>query len=285
MSIFIDHTIRHCQVDVPDSRKKRITEADLAASVIPAIIAETAVSVREKFMEEARHEKCKELYLHNRIRRHMVKAVLENAVRQVSHVGDDMDMRAAADYLTDYGCGGVWDDTHFGIESREVHLQNFRIHIGEGSVGIALTYNGFQHMAFDRVNRTVLDAILLVDAAHGMIDRALDPIILELDSFYLSQEIFFSTLPYLIDPFVSEYQGIVKVNTKCDRCTVNFYLSDTEKAFITFFRDRLPWDIPAAPTDPESLRAECAKKESPFTIVGLSKSDRRFLKNYQSPNP
>lgn len=285
MSILVDYDYRRCQVDIPGDRKKRITEADLGVSAVPAIIAETAVSVREKFMEEAKHEKCKELYLHNRIRRHMIEAVLENALRRVSHEGDDMDMRAAADYLTDYGCGGVWDDAHFGIESRDIRLQNFRIYVREDSLGIALTYKGFQHMAFDRVNRAVLDAILLVDAAHGMIDRALDPIILELDSFYLSQEIFFSTLPYLIDPFVVEYQGVVKVNAKCDRCTVNFYLSDTEKAFITFFRDRMPWDIPAPPTDPQSLRAECAKKESPFTIVGLSKSDRRYLKNYQSPNP
>ena len=130
-----------------------------------------------------------------------------------------------------------------------------------------------------------LYALFLVDAAHRLIDLAVEPIILELDSFYLSQEIYFSALPYIIDPFVAQYAGVVKVTSRGNRCTVNFYLSDTEKAFITFFRDRMPWDIPAAPTDPESLRAECAKKESPFTIVGLSKSDRRFLKNYQSPNP
>lgn len=44
-------------------------------------------------------------------------------------------------------------------------------------------------------------------------------------------------------------------------------------------------NIPAAPTDPESLRAECAKEESPFTVAVLSKSDRRFLKSYQFSNP
>ena len=285
MSILVDHNYRRCEVKIPGDRTKRITEADLAASAIPAIIAETAASVREKFMEEARHTKCKELYLHNRVRRNMVEAVFENAVNHASHAGDDIDMSAAADYLENYGSGGVWEETLFGRQTREIRLRNFKIFVGEDSVGIAFTYKGFRHLELEKVNKAVLDAIILVDAAHGMIDLALDPILLELDSFYLSQEIFFSTLPYLIDPFVAEYQGIVKVNAKCDRCTVNFYLSDTVKAFITFFRDRMPWDIPAPPTDPESLRAECVKKESPFTIVGLSKSDRRFLKNYQSTNP
>jgi hypothetical protein len=99
MSILVDHNYRRCEVKKPGDRIKRITEADLAASAIPAIIAETAASVREKFMEEARHTKCKELYLHNRVRRNMVEAVFENAVNQASHAGDDIDMSEAADYL------------------------------------------------------------------------------------------------------------------------------------------------------------------------------------------
>ena len=184
------------------------------------------------------------------------------------------------DFLSGYGCGGVWKEVFYGEVYWKIYLQRFKILARKDYIEIGSAYDVYEHMAYNKITNAKLKALLLVDAAHALIDLALESVILELDSFYLSQEIYFSALPYMIDPFVSKYQGITKVAGKGNRCTVNFYLSDTEKAFITFFRDCLPWDVPAAPTDPESLRTECAKKGSPFTIVGLSKSDRRYLRNH-----
>ena len=77
---------------------------------------------------------------------------------------------------------------------------------------------------------------------------------------------------------ISKYQGKTRISQKGNRITVNFYLSDSEKAFITFFRDNMPWNIPDPPENSESLRMICSQKNSPFIIVSLSKQDRRYLK-------
>ena len=267
MSILQDYHYQKKQVDIPAEQIRRLSEADVRASEIPSIIEEAAQVIRERFLEEASHVKSKDYNLHSRVKRQMVELVVDMAMTRASREDDNPRAVVNVDYLSRYGCGGVWKEVFFGEVSWRVYLQRFKV---------------LARRAYTHITNAKLDALLLVDAAHNLIDLAIAPIILELDSFYLSQEIYFSALPYMIDPFVAQYQGIVKVTGKGNRCTVNFYLSDTEKAFITFFRDRLPWDIPAAPTDPESLRAECAKEESPFTIVGLSKCDRRYLRNYQS---
>ena len=285
MSILLDYNYRKEQVNIPEDQIRRITEADVAASEIPSIIAEAAQIIRERFMEEARHVKSKDYFMHSRVKRHMVEQVVDMAMTRASREDDEPHAVVNVDYLSGYGCGGVWKEVFFGEVSWKVYLQRFKVLARRDYIEIGMSYDGFEHMAYTHMTNAKLYALFLVDAAHRLIDLAVEPIILELDSFYLSQEIYFSALPYIIDPFVSKYQGITRVCSKGNRCTVNFYLSDTEKAFITFFRDSLPWDIPAAPTDPESLRAECAKEESPFTVAVLSKSDRRFLKNYQSPNP
>lgn len=285
MSILLDYNYRKEQVNIPEDQIKRITEADVRASEIPSIIEEAAQVIRERFLEEAGHVKSKDYSLHSRVKRQMVELVVDMAMTRASREDDNPRAVVNVDYLSRYGCGGVWKEVFFGEVSWKVYLQRFKVLARRDYIEIGMSYDGFEHMAYTHMTNAKLYALFLVDAAHRLIDLAVEPIILELDSFYLSQEIYFSALPYIIDPFVAQYAGVVKVTSRGNRCTVNFYLSDTEKAFITFFRDRMPWDIPAAPTDPESLRAECAKKESPFTIVGLSKSDRRFLKNYQSPNP
>lgn len=285
MSIFMDYYHTTDQVHIPENQIKRISEGEVAASAIPSIIADAAQTIRERFMEEARHVKSKDYFLHRRLERHMVELVMDLAIKSVSREDDEPHAEVDIDYLSCYGCGGVWKNVFYGEEYWKIYLQRFKVVARNDYIEVGSSYNGFEHMVYTHITNAKLDALLLVDAAHGLIDDAIASILLELDSFYLSQEIYFSAVPYMIDPFVSKYQGITKVNSKGNRCTVNFYLSDTEKAFITFFRDCLPWDIPDAPIDPESLRAECAKKGSPFTIVGLSKSDRRYLRNYQSPNP
>lgn len=282
MSILLDYHYQKKQVDIPAEQIRRLSEADVRASEIPSIIEEAAQVIRERFLEEASHVKSKDYNLHSRVKRQMVELVVDMAMTRASREDDNPRAVVNVDYLSRYGCGGVWKEVFFGEVSWRVYLQRFKVLARRDYIEIGASYDGFEHMAYTHITNAKLDALLLVDAAHNLIDLAIAPIILELDSFYLSQEIYFSALPYMIDPFVAQYQGIVKVTGKGNRCTVNFYLSDTEKAFITFFRDRLPWDIPAAPTDPESLRAECAKEESPFTIVGLSKCDRRYLRNYQS---
>ena len=121
--------------------------------------------------------------------------------------------------------------------------------------------------------------ILLLDASSDLLLDKIQKLMLEIKSLRQAQEIYLNYAGIVADSMTSQYKGQSRVSHKGNRTTLHFYLSDTEKAVITFFQKKMPWTLPDPPTDPESLRKTCQEDGTPYFIVPLSKCDRRRLKS------
>ena len=124
-----------------------------------------------------------------------------------------------------------------------------------------------------------LKPILLLDASSDVLLEMIQKLLLEIKSLLQAQEIYLNYAGIVADTLTSQYQGQTRVSHKGNRTTVHFYLSDTEKAVLTLFQEKMPWTLPDPPTDPQSLRKTCQEEESPYFIVPLSKKDRKALKS------
>ena len=120
--------------------------------------------------------------------------------------------------------------------------------------------------------------IILLDASNDLLLDKIQKLMLEIKSLRQAQEIYLDYAGIVAETMTGLYQGQTRVSHKGNRTTLHFYLSDTEKAVITFFQEQMPWTLPDPPTDPQSLRKTCQEEGSPFFIVSLSKRDRRNLK-------
>lgn len=138
--------------------------------------------------------------------------------------------------------------------------------------------NDYGRTIYSYEDTSYLKAILLLDAARDVMLRMLEKLLLEIRSILHAQEIYLNYAGIVAETMTGLYQGKTRVSHKGNRTTLHFYLSDTEKAVITFFQEQMPWTLPDPPTDPQSLRMTCQEEGSPFFIVSLSKRDRRNLK-------
>ena len=139
-------------------------------------------------------------------------------------------------------------------------------------------YGAYVTVCYSYEDTSYLKAILLLDAARDELMVMLQKLLLEIKSMLSAQEIYLNYARIVADTMTGSYQGKTRVSHKGNRTTLHFYLSDTEKAVITFFQEQMPWTLPDPPTDPQSLRKTCQEEGSPFFIVSLSKRDRRNLK-------
>ena len=131
---------------------------------------------------------------------------------------------------------------------------------------------------FTYEDTSYLRPILLLDASSDLLLDKIQKLMLEIKSLRQAQEIYLNYAGIVADSMTSQYKGQSRVSHKGNRTTLHFYLSDTEKAVITFFQEQMPWTLPDPPTDPQSLRKTCQEEGSPFFIVSLSKRDHRNLK-------
>ena len=123
-----------------------------------------------------------------------------------------------------------------------------------------------------------LKPILLLDASSDVLLEMIQKLLLEIKSLLQAQEIYLNYAGIVAETLTSQYQGQTRVSHKGNRTTLHFYLSDTEKAVLTLFQEKMPWTLPDPPTDPQSLRKTCQEEGSPFFIVTLGKRDRKRLK-------
>ena len=131
---------------------------------------------------------------------------------------------------------------------------------------------------FTYEDTSYLRPILLLDASSDLLLDKIQKLMLEIKSLRQAQEIYLDYAGIVAETMTDLYQGKMRVSHKGNRTTLHFYLSDTDKAVITFFQEQMPWTLPDPPTDPQSLRKTCQEEGSPFFIVSLSKRDRRNLK-------
>lgn len=267
-------------IAVPEWKKKTVSAEELREAGMEQLVSECGRSLREKYAAEALRSMSKPQHLEEMLEKDYVFMVVDKAVDMFSRQQPETLCYAEiADYLSQYEKHGVTESTRLSV-STKVMMNVLEIDVYEEDLSVRLRLQDYSLPIkdYENVNYGLLRAMVYADAAIGMIRDALESIMLELESIYMSQEIYHGFAPHVIEPFVSKYNGRKSVRYKGDRCTIHFYLSDEDKAVISFFRDRMPWDMPEPPTDPESLRAACADERSPYFIVKLSRKDRRLLK-------
>lgn len=188
-----------------------------------------------------------------------------------------MDYKEVVDILRPYSTTIRYEEYHRGTVVYII-LQELRVIVNSNDNRVIIV-DDYRRKILEYEDTSYLRPILLLDASSGALLEMIQKLLLEIKSFLQAQEIYLNYAGIVADSMTSQYKGQSRVSHKGNRTTLHFYLSDTEKAVITFFQKKMPWTLPDPPTDPESLRNACQEDGSPYFIVPLSKCDRRRLKS------
>ena len=267
------------EIIVPPENKRTISQQQVVDSGLPELIAAVSEEVRKRYITSVSDSMTYEPYISEFIYKDLVLKTLENYISLIKMADcQEMVEEKVVENLSRYAVGPIIEHRYFGV-STEVPLNLFSANVTGGCLTVTFD-TGFSHISRRYTDLTTIHVmgVLLVDAARDLLMEQRDSIALEVESIQKAQKIYQEYAALAAASLVSKYQGKTRISQKGNRITVNFYLSDSEKAFITFFRDNMPWNIPDPPENPESLRMICSQKNSPFIIVSLSKQDRRYLK-------
>lgn len=187
-----------------------------------------------------------------------------------------MDYKEVVDILRPYAITICSEEYHWGTVVYII-LQKLLVLVNSNDNRVMIL-DDYRRKILEYEDTSYLRPILLLDASNGALLEMIQKLLLEIKSLLQAQEIYLNYAGIVADSMTSKYQGKTRVSHKGNRTTLHFYLSDTEKAVITFFQEQMPWTLPDPPTDPQSLRKTCQEEGSPFFIFSLSKRDRRNLK-------
>lgn len=267
------------EIIVPPENKRTISQQQVVDSGLPELIAAVSEEVRKRYIASVSDSMTYEPYISEFIYKDLVLKTLENYISLIKMADcQEMVEEKVVENLSRYAVGPIIEHRYFGV-STEIPLNLFSANVTGGCLTVTFD-TGFSHISRRYTDLTTIHVmgVLLVDAARDLLMEQRDSIALEVESIQKAQKIYQEYAALAAASLVSKYQGKTRISQKGNRITVNFYLSDSEKAFITFFRDNMPWNIPDPPENPESLRMICSQKNSPFIIVSLSKQDCRYLK-------
>lgn len=267
------------EIIVPPENKRTISQQQVVDSGLPELIAAVSEEVRKRYIASVSDSMTYEPYISEFIYKDLVLKTLENYISLIKMADcQEMVEEKVVENLSRYAVGPIIEHRYFGV-STEIPLNLFSANVTGGCLTVTFD-TGFSHISRRYTDLTTIHVmgVLLVDAARDLLMEQRDSIALEVESIQKAQKIYQEYAALAAASLASKYQGKTRISQKGNRITVNFYLSDSEKAFITFFRDNMPWNIPDPPENPESLRMICSQKNSPFIIVSLSKQDRRYLK-------
>mgnify|MGYP007119859682 FL=1 len=267
------------EIIVPPENKRTISQQQVVDSGLPELIAAVSEEVRKRYIASVSDSMTYEPYISEFIYKDLVLKTLENYISLIKMADcQEMVEEKVVENLSRYAVGPIIEHRYFGV-STEIPLNLFSANVTGGCLTVTFD-TGFSHISRRYTDLTTIHVmgVLLVDAARDLLMEQRDSIALEVESIQKAQKIYQEYAALAAASLISKYQGKTRISQKGNRITVNFYLSDSEKAFITFFRDNMPWNIPDPPENPESLRMICSQKNSPFIIVSLSKQDRRYLK-------
>lgn len=253
---------------IPMDQRKSLSQDDVRNSGILEIMEEVVEQLREEFLGGPVLEKT--LYVM------AVDRILDRA-RSLKDVKGESSMshEKVIDFLKPYAVT-VRSEEYFFTTLVYINLKQLKILVNTNEPRVLVVGERGRNI-FSYEDTSYLKAILLLDAACDALFEMLQKLFLEMKSFLQAQEIYLNYAGMVADTMTSKYQGKTRVAHKDNRTTLHFYLSDTEKAVITFFQKDMPWTLPEPPTDPQSLRKTCQEEGSPFFIVSLSKRDRRAL--------
>ena len=267
------------EIIVPPENKRTISQQQVVDSGLPELIAAVSEEVRKRYIASVSDSMTYEPYISEFIYKDLVLKTLENYISLIKMADyQEMVEEKVVENLSRYAVGPIIEHRYFGV-STEIPLNLFSANVTGGCLTVTFD-TGFSHISRRYTDLTTIHVmgVLLVDAARDLLMEQRDSIALEVESIQKAQKIYQEYAVLAAASLASKYQGKTRISQKGNRITVNFYLSNSEKAFITFFRDNMPWNIPDPPENPESLRMICSQKNSPFIIVSLSKQDRRYLK-------
>ena len=267
------------EIIVPPENKRTISQQQVVDSGLPELIAAVSEEVRKRYIASVSDSMTYEPYISEFIYKDLVLKTLENYISLIKMADcQEMVEEKVVENLSRYAVGPIIEHRYFGV-STEIPLNLFSANVTGGCLTVTFD-TGFSHISrrYNDLTTIHVMGVLLVDAARDLLMEQRDSIALEVESIQKAQKIYQEYAALAAASLVSKYQGKTRISQKGNRITVNFYLSDSEKAFITFFRDNMPWNIPDSPENPESLRMICSQKNSPFIIVSLSKQDCRYLK-------
>lgn len=267
------------EIIVPPENKRTISQQQVVDSGLPELIAVVSEEVRKRYIASVSDSMTYEPYISEFIYKDLVLKTLENYISLIKMADcQEMVEEKVVENLSRYAVGPIIEHRYFGV-STEIPLNLFSANVTGGCLTVTFD-TGFSHISRRYTDLTTIHVmgVLLVDAARDLLMEQRDSIALEVESIQKAQKIYQEYAALAAASLVSKYQGKTRISQKGNRITVNFYLSDSEKAFITFFRDNMPWNIPDSPENPELLRMICSQKNSPFIIVSLSKQDCRYLK-------
>lgn len=271
------------EIIVPPENKRTISQQQVVDSGLPELIAAVSEEVRKRYIASVSDSMTYEPYISEFIYKDLVLKTLENYISLIKMADcQEMVEEKVVENLSRYAVGPIIEHRYFGV-STEIPLNLFSANVTGGCLTVTFD-TGFSHISRRYTDLTTIHVmgVLLVDAARDLLMEQRDSIALEVESIQKAQKIYQEYAALAAASLASKYQGKTRISQKGNRITVNFYLSNSEKAFITFFRDNMPWNIPDSPENPESLRMICSQKNSPFIIVSLSKQDCRYLKKCSS---
>ena len=216
-------------------------------------------------------------YLERELREDAVSRILDRA-RSLKNVkgASSMDYMEVVEALRPYATCIRHEKTPLD-KYVYIFLQNLQLFVCPNHRRVLILGENWNPI-FTYEDTSYLRPLLLLDASSDLLIEKTQKLLLEIRSLLQAQEIYLNYAGIVADTMTSQYQGQTRVSHKGNRTTLHFYLSDTEKAVLTIFQEKMPWTLPDPPTDPQSLRKTCQEEGSPFFIVSLSKRDRRNLK-------
>ena len=267
----------HEETPAPELRMS-LGHDEVRSSGIMEIMTEVFSELRKEYLEGPLTTDTYRPLLEREVYEKAVSKILDRS----RHLKDakamsSMDNKEVVDILRPYSTTIRYEEYHRGTVVYII-LQELRVIVNSNDNRLMIV-DDYRRKILEYEDTSYLRPILLLDASSGALLEMIQKLLLEIKSFLQAQEIYLNYAGIVADSMTSQYKGQSRVSHKGNRTTLHFYLSDTEKAVITFFQEQMPWTLPDPPTDPQSLRKTCQEDGSPYFIVPLSKYDRRRLKS------
>ena len=265
---------------IPEIQVQSLGQEEIFSSGILEVIAEVGKLLHKEYIDVPLTTDTYRPFLESELYEKAVSRILDSAKSLDGVKGEsNMNYEAVIGSLRPYATGIQTEEYPYGayVTACYIFLRKLTVLVLADDIRVQ-TINDQGRTIYSYEDTSYLKAILLLDAARDELMVMLQKLLLEIKSMLSAQEIYLNYARIVADTMTGSYQGKTRVSHKGNRTTLHFYLSDTEKAVITFFQEQMPWTLPDPPTDPQSLRKTCQEEGSPFFIVSLSKRDHRNLK-------
>lgn len=220
------------------------------------VIAEVAEEMRHEYIDVPLTTDTHKPFLEIELYEKAVSGILDRARSLTGVKGESsMGYEAVIENLRPYATYIQTEEYSFGTVSY-IWLQKLMMLICADDSRV-LMVNDSGRTIYSYEDTSYLKAILLLDAAKDVLMEMVQSLLLEIKAMLSAQDIYLRYAESFADAMTGQFQGKTRVSHKGNRTTLHFYLSDTEKAVITFFQEKMPWRMPEPPTDPVSLRKTC----------------------------